>query len=241
MYELIHLYLVIANARLVSERPHKNGCVVFITLEHSLYSVKEHVRPLGTVCKTLPMPDLAHSVRFHIGLVADVHTDPVAHSYKSRIGRIVARTHHIEIMRLHNTKVAPHVILGSCVAEIRVAVVTVYASCLDLFAVYINDLSDYLELTKSHGKRNVLAAADDNESVEVRYLVAPKLRRGKSDNLVFIGLALARYDLFHIGIKELIFISECLLCGKLYGDICLAVILGKRGLQIDILDMLFIS
>ena len=163
--------------------------MVFVALYHAAGAVNICLFPFGIIGKPAPW---THSVRFDVCFVADVYTKLIAILKQTRIVRIVACADHVDVVRLHDEKVTHHVIGWSCVSEQVMAVVAVYALCLNLLAVYINNLVFRFNASESDGNTNILCSALKIKGVESRCFITPEQNRG--DGYFSRSLAVSKCD-----------------------------------------------
>ncbi len=179
--------LTLISARLVTERPHCYRRMILIPSEHSLNSVEIMIRPLHIVTEPIGiirrMRYSVKAVRLYIRLVYDVESVDVAHSKEYGIGRIMRRTHGVDVIFLHEFYVFFEIVHRHNVTVYRVRIVMVNALHLDLsavekeyFAVYFNMFESYY-LTNTLERRTVLFFERHYRLIYVGSLCGPFLRR----------------------------------------------------------------
>ena len=239
MEVLAHFALVLAHARLVAQGPHEHAGVVLVPLEHPLHAIQVGGGPRVAVGELVPVAHHGHTVGLDVGLVDDVEAVLIAQGGEAGIIGVVAGADAVDIVPLHDHEVADHVLHGGGGAENGVAVVAVDALELDLLAVEVQHAVPDLDGTEAHLQGNRLAAAGNEEGVEVGLLVAPQL--GGVHKEVNGSLPLdeeaSRLDLHPVGAQELVLHQALPIQGDLGGAEAAGVGLVDGGAGVDIHDM----
>ncbi len=133
----IGLVEVVAVARLVAQRPEGHAGVVLVALEHVARAVHVGGQPLGIVAQRAAAAQVVvHAVRLDVGLVVDVDAVLVAQLVEAAVLRVVAQTHGVEVVALHQLEVAAHELLVDVVA--RALVVLVHVHALELHGLSVD-------------------------------------------------------------------------------------------------------
>ena len=131
-------------------------------------AVKINVSPFGIRGERSVIRVYPDSVALKVCLVTDVKSVFVAETDKTGIVGIVARAHHIDVMRFHYHEVADYMIKRSRVSQDRMAVVTVDALGLYLLTVYKEAFSDDLHLAQSDAEADIFVTGMYIEPVQRR-------------------------------------------------------------------------
>ena len=215
---LRHEHVIFAYTALVTDRPHQNTGAVFVSLHHALRAIEICGCPFVAVGQGVPRAHHAKAMRFDVCLVANVKTEAVAKLKEARVVGIMARSDHIDVVRLENGKVAQHMLHRGGATKLWVAIVAVNALALDLFAVDKQHLANHLKATQTNLLTDDLAATLQIERIEIGRLVAPKrggfdLKRQRKRS---VGCLFARCDLCTCGrnkaVRNVRFATKCEFC-----------------------------
>ena len=121
------------------------------------------------------------------------------------------------------------------------AVVAVNTLCLDLFAIDIYDLANYLNFLKAYVKSDIFASAMNNERVEIRRFVIPKHRIVYRNGKLGGRGSLSAGYLHSVGGEKAVIVVKSDIRRKLWGPSCRLVSVGKRGVDKDIAYVLFVA
>ena len=131
--------LTLVAARLVSETPHRNARVVFVTLVHSLHSVEVMRSPLDVVAQAVRIVGAVRNgvkaVGFDICFVNGIQSVQVAHRQKDGVGRIVRGSDRVAVIFFHQLNIGLKVVKAHRIALCHVGVVMVDAEHLNRLAV----------------------------------------------------------------------------------------------------------
>ena len=94
---ICHGAVVLTDAAFVSDRPHDDGTVVFISLHQPFGAVQIGFCPFGTVGKHVPNPNRCEPVSFDIRLVAKIDAQHIAKTGQTGVGGVVTRPDHVAV------------------------------------------------------------------------------------------------------------------------------------------------
>ena len=143
-------------ARLVTETPHGNARVVFVSFVHSPDSVEVMRSPLDVVAQAVRVVGaVRHGIKavgFNVGFVNGIKAVKVAHRQKDGVGRIVRGSDGVAVIRFHQLDVGLKVVKAHRVSLCHVGIVMIDAEHLDRLSVEKEHFavdSDILEADES--------------------------------------------------------------------------------------------
>ena len=116
---------------------------------------------------------VAYSVKavgLDVRLVNHVHTNLVTHIVKTGVGGVMAATDGVHIVSLHDIKVTEHMLGGSGITKLGVAVVTVYTHKLDGLTVYKHDSLLDLNTADTYILLDIFVAAFEDKCIKIGVL-----------------------------------------------------------------------
>ena len=186
----VALIEVIAVASFVAQRPDGDARVILVAHEHVVNAFEVLLQPVGVVAQGLTFGKVViHAVAFDVSLVVDVEAVFVAEFVETAVLRIVAQAHGVDVVTLHQLKVAAHEFFGHIVSGGWVMLVDVHAFELDRLTVdeqridgaavwrtFVEGL--YFDSAEAHVLRHkfhrlAFAADAHHQFVEVRSLARP--------------------------------------------------------------------
>ena len=194
----VHRADVAAVAALVAHRPHNDARVVALLHHQTLDAVDISRLPRRIVGDQGDVADILEAVALHIGLGHQHDAVLVAQLVEARVVGIVRSAHRVDVVLLHELKVAAHTIETHGTALVIVVIVAVDAVHLKVGTVEVNmvaldgDLGE--ALTMRHVFADLVAVVDlKRQVVEEGVLGVPEVSVGNGALGVAVD-ALARGD-----------------------------------------------
>ena len=181
---ILHLDVVDAETRLVTERPDDDGRVVTVTDDHTLHSIDKLILPLrivGGVSSPMRPVVYAEAVGFKITFVNQINAVAITEIVPTRIIRIMARSDGVEVVLFEEEDILDHAFKRNSptmfgIRFMAIATFENYALAIDLQHA-INDL-DLFE-ANIHRRSHRIAASGLNahhQPIKVRIFGRPFMR-----------------------------------------------------------------
>ena len=197
-----------AHAGLIAHGPEHHAGTVFVADYTVLHTVNNDLFIGGIIGKHVIIVDMSgifegdYAMAFDVRFINHIEAKFIAHAQEFRRIGIMAGTDGVDVVLLHDAKVAQHLFFANSIAQHRIAVVAVYALELDGLTVDLDHAVFNIDFAEAYAICNPLSAAMQNERVQIRIFSIPLRDVFQIKQDFFISIAVEQLPA--VGVKELI-------------------------------------
>ena len=176
---VITLYPIIASvevrsiACLITQTPDNYRWVVIVTQHNTLITCKMCCFVILSMRKALI--SISHTVRLNISLINNINTILIAQVIPQRRVRIVASTHGVKVMLLHNLNITKHILICKSISALWVHLVTICTLNKNGLTIYKKLIVPNLNTPKADIKCCSLSRGCYSKFIEIWCLRAPSI------------------------------------------------------------------